>query len=202
MHVILLERIPKLGQMGETVRVRDGYARNYLLPQGKALRSTEENQKRFEAQRAQLEARNLDLKKEAEAVAAKLDGQKIVIIRQAGERGQLYGSVSTRDIAEALGEAGFTTTRSQVELSSPIKEIGVIQVPIRLHPEVEALVAVNVARNVDEAERQARGEDVTAPEEEYEAEEIDAEAFFEDEALAEQAVEGTDDEGEAAEEER
>lgn len=193
MEVILLQRIPKLGRMGDTVRVRDGYARNYLLPQGKAIRASEGNQQYFESQRAQFEARNLEQKREAEAVAAKLDGQSIVLIRQASERGQLYGSVSTRDIADALTETGFSVGRAQVEINAPIKMLGLAEVPIRLHPEVTATVSVNVARTADEAERQARGEDTTAPEEELEEaiEEAlaDPAEFFDDEALAEEAAE-------------
>jgi large subunit ribosomal protein L9 len=192
MQIILLQRIPKLGQMGDTVRVRDGYARNFLLPQGKAIRATEANREHFEAQRAQLEARNLEEKKEAEAVAGKLDGQSIVVIRQASERGQLYGSVSTRDIAEALTESGFNVARGQVELNAPIKTLGITEVPVRLHPEVTATVVVNIARTADEAERQARGEDTMAPEDEAEEalEEAlaDTAEFFEDEALAEEAA--------------
>lgn len=190
MEVILLQRIPKLGQMGDTVRVRDGYARNYLLPQGKAIRATEANQTYFESQRAQLEARNLEQKREAEAIAERLNGQSIVLIRQASERGQLYGSVSTRDIADALTEAGFSVGRSQVEINAPIKMLGLADVPIRLHPEVTATISINVARTADEAERQARGEDATAPEEEIEESVVgDAAAFFEDEALAAEAAE-------------
>ncbi|MCL4169872.1 UNVERIFIED_CONTAM: hypothetical protein GTU68_004313, partial [Idotea baltica] len=160
MQVILLERIARLGQMGDTVRVRDGYARNYLLPQGKALRANKSNLARFESERAQLEARNLERKNEAEAVAAKLDGETVVMIRSAGETGQLYGSVSTRDIADGLTEAGFTVARNQVELRSPIKTIGVHSVLIQLHPEVEVSVSINVARSEDEATRQAAGEDL------------------------------------------
>ncbi len=165
MEVILLERVAKLGQMGETVRVRDGYARNYLLPRGKALRATEENKKRFEAQRAQLEARNLERRKEAEAVAAKLDGQTFTVIRQAGETGVLYGSVSARDLAEALTQGGFTVNRDQIVLNTPIKTLGLHTVPVSLHPEVDVKVTINVARSPEEAERQARGETVTAREE-------------------------------------
>jgi large subunit ribosomal protein L9 len=160
MDVILLERIAKLGQMGDVIRVRDGYARNFLLPQGKALRSTEANRKRFESERTQLEARNLDRKKDADAVAAKLNGQTFVVIRQAGETGQLYGSVSPRDLAEAMEKAGFSVERNQVALNAPIKAIGLHPVIIQLHPEVEASVSVNVARSEDEAARQARGEDM------------------------------------------
>ena len=181
MDVILLERIARLGQMGDVVRVRDGYARNFLLPQGKALRSTEANRKRFESERGQLEARNLDRKKDAEAVAVKLNGQSFVVVRQAGETGQLYGSVSTRDLAEAMEAAGFSVGRNQVALNQPIKTIGLHKVAIMLHPEVESSVTVNVARSADEAERQARGEDLTTVA--AEPEEID-EPAAEDEATA------------------
>ena len=152
MQVILLERVAKLGQMGETVRVKDGYARNFLLPRGKALRATEANKKKFEGQRAQLEARNLELKSEAQGVADKLNGQSFVIIRQAGETGQLYGSVSTRDIAEAATAGGYSVGRNQVVLTSPIKAIGLHEVPVHLHAEVEA-------------ERQAKGEEINVVEE-------------------------------------
>ena len=163
MDVILLERIAKLGQMGDVVRVRDGYARNFLLPQGKALRSTEENLKQFEAQKAQLEARNLERKTEADAVAEKLGGETFVAVRQAGETGQLYGSVTARDLVELLDTAGFTVARNQVQLNQPIKSIGLHPVTIALHPEVDTQVTVNVARSEDEAERQAAGEDLTQP---------------------------------------
>ena len=165
MEVILLERVAKLGQMGETVRVRDGFARNFLLPRGKALRATSANKERFETQRAQLEARNLELRKEAEGVAGKLDGQSFVIVRQAGETGVLYGSVSTRDLAEILTKGGFTLNREQIILNAPIKTLGLHTVPVALHPEVEVKVTVNVARSPEEAERQARGETVTTREE-------------------------------------
>ena len=160
MQVILLERVAKLGQMGETVRVKDGYARNFLLPRGKALRATEANKKKFEGQRAQLEARNLELKSEAQGVADKLNGQSFVIIRQAGETGQLYGSVSTRDIAEAATAGGYSVGRNQVVLTSPIKAIGLHEVPVHLHAEVEAKVIVNVARSAEEAELQASGKSI------------------------------------------
>jgi large subunit ribosomal protein L9 len=166
MEVILLQRIAKVGQMGDIVRVRDGYARNFLLPTGRALRASAENKKRFESERAQLEARNLERRQEAEQVAQKLDGQTVLMIRPAGETGQLYGSVSTRDIAAALTEAGFTVARQQVSINTPIKTIGLHQVPIVLHPEVEVTVTVNVARSAEEGERQARGEDLTRREEE------------------------------------
>ena len=162
MEVILLERIARLGQMGDVVRVKDGFARNYLLPQGKALRSNEASRKRFDREKLQLEARNLEARKEAEAVAGKLSGKTFVVIRQAGETGQLYGSVSTRDIAETAGSSGLTIERRQVRLDRPIKTIGVHEVLIALHPEVEVPISINVARSADEAERQARGEDLTA----------------------------------------
>jgi large subunit ribosomal protein L9 len=161
MQVILLERIGRLGQMGDVVNVKDGYARNFLLPQGKALRATKENLQEFQKRRVQLEARNLELKKDAEAIAAKLDGKRFIAIRQAGDTGQLYGSVSTRDIADVIKEGGFTLDRRQVVLEKPIKTLGVHQIKVALHPEVIVKVGINVARSQDEAERQARGEDVT-----------------------------------------
>ena len=199
MQVILLERIGRLGQMGDIVTVKDGYARNYLLPQGKALRATDANKERFENDRAQLEARNLELKTEAEGVAGKLDNQSFVAIRQAGDTGQLYGSVSTRDIADLITEAGFSIARHQVQLDKPIKVLGVHPLRVTLHPEVIVTVDVNVARSEDEAERQARGEDVTVEIEEAEEEEaIAAEEVFEDEELAKQAEETL--EAEASEE--
>ena len=165
MEVILLERVAKLGQMGDTVRVRDGFARNFLLPRGKALRATKENKERFEKQRAQLEARNLELRREAEAVASKLDGQSFTVIRQAGETGVLYGSVSTRDLAETITSGGFTVSRDQVVLNAPIKTLGLHTVPVSLHPEVQVKVTINVARSPEEAERQARGETIVIREE-------------------------------------
>ena len=164
MEVILLERISRLGQMGETVKVRDGFARNFLLPQGKALRANEANKKRFEGQRAQLEARNLERKSEAAKIAEQLDGKSFIVVRTAGETGQLYGSVSTRDIAELLTAEGFTVARNQVELNHPIKTIGLTNVAIALHPEVEVTITLNVARTADEAERQAKGEMLTTAE--------------------------------------
>lgn len=181
MQVILLERIGRLGQMGDVVKVKDGYARNFLLPQGKAMRATDENRKHFEKERAQLEARNLELKKEAEVVAAKLSGQAFVTIRQAGDTGQLYGSVSTRDIAEVVTEGGFSVDRRQILLDKPIKALGVHDVQVALHPEVVVKVQVNVARSADEAERQARGEDVTVVREEApEIETFNPDAVFEE----------------------
>ena len=160
MEVILLERIGRLGQMGDVVKVKDGYARNFLLPRGKAMRATKGNKEIFETQRVQLEARNLERKAEAAAVAEKLDGQSFIVVRSAGEMGHLYGSVSTRDIADLLTAGGFTVARNQVELTAPIKTIGLHSVAILLHPEVEAKVTINIARSADEAERQARGEEV------------------------------------------
>lgn len=162
MQVILLERVEKLGQMGDVVRVKDGFARNFLLPKKKALRATKGNRIFFETQKAQLEARNLERKQEAEAVAKKLDGKSFVLLRQAGDRGQLYGSVSPRDIADIVGAGGFTIARTQVPLDKAIKTIGLFPVTVVLHPEVRVHVTINVARTEDEAERQARGEDVLA----------------------------------------
>ena len=160
MQVILLERIGRLGQMGDVVKVKDGYARNFLLPKGKALRATKVNLAQFETQRTQLEANNLELKKEADAVAVKLNGKSFIALRQASDSGQLYGSVSTRDIAELITEGGFTVARSQILLDRPIKTLGRHPVRVGLHPEVIASVSVNVARTLEEAERQARGENV------------------------------------------
>ncbi len=164
MDVILLERVGKLGHMGETVKVKDGYARNFLLPRGKALRATAANKKKFEAQRADLEARNHELKRGANEAAAKVDNATVIIIRQAGETGQLYGSVSARDIAEALSAAGHPVQRAHVAIQQPIKTLGLHSVPITLHPEVEAKVTVNVARSPEQAERQAKGEDLSVRE--------------------------------------
>jgi large subunit ribosomal protein L9 len=186
MEVILLERVGKLGQMGDVVRVKDGFARNFLLPKGKALRATEENRSRFENMKVDLEARNLEQKGEAEKVAQKLDGQNFSVLRQAAEGGQLYGSVSPSDLADLVSEQGFAITRAQIALNTPIKTIGLHKVPISLHPEIEATINVAVARNADEAARIARGEDVTIPRDEAEqaAEEAvaAAEALFEPEA--------------------
>lgn len=154
MQVILLERVEKLGQMGDEVVVKDGFARNFLLPKKKALRATAANRARFEAQRAHLEAENLQRKTEAEGVAAKMTDLKVVMIRSAGESGQLYGSVTSRDIAEAVGEAGVSITRGQVVLNRAIKTLGLHDVTIRLHPEVTVDVAVNIARSAEEADTQ------------------------------------------------
>lgn len=161
MQVILLERIGRLGQMGDVVTVKDGYARNFLLPRGKALRATEENRKVFEGQRAQLEARNLEQKKEADQIAAKLDGRTFVAIRTAGDTGQLYGSVSGRDVSELVTSGGVTIDRRMVVIDRPIKTLGLHEVRVQLHPEVVAKITLNIARTSDEAERQARGENVS-----------------------------------------
>lgn len=189
MQVVLLERVEKLGQMGDVVRVKDGFARNFLLPQKKALRATKANIERFESQRAQLEARNLELKKEAEQVHAKLNGQTFVVLRQAGETGILYGSVSTRDIATAVTEGGFSAARNQVILDRPIKVIGLHEIRLVLHPEVSAMITINVARTAEEAERQAAGEDLTAQRDDFddedEAEEAPETVEAEEEAPAE-----------------
>ena len=204
MQVILLERIGRLGQMGDVVTVKDGFARNFLLPQGKALRATKANRERFEKERAQLEARNLELKSEAGAVAEKLQGKSFIIIRQAGDSGQLYGSVTTRDISASVTEGGFSIERRQVMLDRPIKTLGLHDVRIGLHAEVEPHVTINVARSPDEAARQARGEQVTgkamdeAEEEALRAKEA-AEKLFEDGAGAEITEEIAEDESEAAE---
>ena len=185
MQVILLERIGRLGQMGDVVNVKNGYARNFLLPQKKALRASEENLARFQKDRAQLEARDLELKKEAEAVAAKLGGKTFVVIRQAGDTGQLYGSVTPRDIAEIVTAGGFSVDRRQMVLDRPIKTLGIHPTKVALHPEVIVQISLNVARTEDEAERQARGEDVTViKEEESTLETFNPDAVFEEEALA------------------
>ena len=184
MQVILLERVPKLGQMGETVKVRDGFARNYLLPLGKALRSNEANKKRFESERATLEARNLERKGEALKVAEVLDGKSFVVVRAAGETGQLYGSVAARDIVDALAAEGFTIGRNQVDLNTPIKEIGLHNVSLHLHAEVEVSVELNVARSAEEASRQSQGESLTSADAIYGVDEdaLRPEDFFDPEA--------------------
>jgi large subunit ribosomal protein L9 len=181
MEVILLERIARLGQMGDVVRVKDGFARNFLLPRGKALRATDENRTRFEKMKGELEARSLTLKTDADQVAGKLDGKSFTVLRQASEAGQLFGSVSPRDLVTLLADGGFRVNRNQVALNAPIKTIGQHKVPIALHPEVEVSISVIVARNEDEAGRIARGEDVMQLREptEQEAAAIAAEAFFE-----------------------
>jgi len=180
MQVILLERVEKLGQMGDEVRVKDGFARNFLLPKKKALRATKANREYFQTRKTELESRNLAARGEAEKAAKKLDGQKFVLIRQAGDRGQLYGSVSPRDVAEAMEKAGFKVDRHQVSISVAIKAIGLFTIPVVLHPEVKVNITINVARSEDEAERQARGEDVLAGRTEAEEAVATAEEFFEE----------------------
>jgi large subunit ribosomal protein L9 len=185
MEVILLERVAKLGQMGEVVRVKDGFARNFLLPQGKALRATEANKSKFETMKVDLQAKNLATKAEADKIGSKLDGKSFAVVRQASETGQLYGSVSPRDLAVLLTENGFEVERNQVWLNAPIKTIGQHKVPVQLHPELEVTITVNVARSADEAERLARGEDITvrreggAEEDEAAAAQAAAQAMFE-----------------------
>jgi large subunit ribosomal protein L9 len=198
MQVILLERIGRLGQMGDVVTVKDGFARNFLLPQGKALRATKANRERFEKERAQLESRNLELKSEAGTVAQRLQGKSFIVIRQAGDSGQLYGSVTTRDISTAVTEGGFSIERRQVMLDRPIKMLGLHDVRIGLHAEVEPHVTINVARSSDEAARQARGEQVTGKamdeaEEDAVAARVAAEKLFEDGAVAEELAEGAEE---------
>ena len=160
MQLILLQRVAKLGQMGEVVNVKDGYARNFLLPQGKALRASAANVKSFEGKKAQLEVHNLETKTEAEAIGAKLDGQIFTVIRSASDAGALYGSVTTRDAAEAATDAGFTVLRGQVTLDRPIKELGMHTVSVTLHPEVVVKIKLNVARSVEEATLQASGKSI------------------------------------------
>ena len=185
MEVILLERVPRLGQMGEVVRVRDGFARNFLLPRGKALRATTENRARFETMKVELEARSLKLKGEASQVADKLNGKSFTVLRQASEAGQLFGSVSPRDLVGLLETGGYKVNRNQIALNTPIKTIGRHKVQIALHPDIETVIDIIVARNNEEAARIERGEDVTQLREEPTAEEaavLAAEAFFEPEA--------------------
>jgi len=197
MQVILLERVEKLGQMGDEVKVKDGFGRNYLLPQKKALRATKANREYFQTQKAQLEAQNLKLKSEAEKIGKKLEGQTFALLRQAGDRGQLYGSVSPRDIADVITAGGFTVSRTQVPLDKAIKTIGLFPLIVVLHPEVRVTVTINVARTEEEAERQAKGEDVladrTAEEEASAQAKVAAEELFEEGA-------GPKEEGEQAEE--
>jgi len=188
MQVILLERVAKLGQMGEEVRVKDGFARNFLLPQGKALRATKDNRAKFESMKIELEARNLERKGDAEKVSTKIDGKSFAVIRQASETGQLYGSVSPRDLVAILADGGFTVSRGQIALNVPIKTIGLHKVPLALHPEIEVTITINVARSAEEAERIARGEDVIAKREErvvIATGEAAAEEFFENDEAAE-----------------
>ncbi|MBK5911582.1 50S ribosomal protein L9 [Rhodothalassium salexigens] len=206
MDIILLERIEKLGQMGDIVTVKNGYARNFLLPQRKALRATDANKKYFEAKRAEIEAQNLKRRQEAEEVGKRVDQSKVVLIRQAGESGQLYGSVATRDIAQALSDEAIKVERSQIELNRPIKTLGLFDVVVRLHAEVAVTVIVNVARSAEEAERQFESGRAIVGDEPEEDEVLDAEAIVEDlvedesifeelaaEADAETAAQGDDD---------
>jgi len=196
MQVILLERVEKLGQMGDTVKVKPGYARNFLLPQRKALRATKDNMVHFETQRAQLEAENLEARKEAEQVDAKLSGIMVVVIRAASESGQLYGSVNARDISDAVTEAGVTVNRNQVIMDRPIKTLGIFDYRIRLHPEVISEIKVNVAQSADEAklqeERVARGEKAVVTTADADAEE--AREMAEEQAAALAAAAGLDEE--------
>lgn len=192
MEVILLERIQKLGSMGEVVKVKDGYARNYLFPQHKALRATDANRSKFERDRTVLEAKNEERRKAAMGDSGKLEGKSFVILRQAGESGQLYGSVSTRDIAEAASTAGVKVSRNHVLLDTPIKTIGLYTVQIALHPELAIPVTLNVARSQDEADAQARGEVLTGPVSERAEALAAAEELFESEAAAKAAVEVTE----------
>jgi large subunit ribosomal protein L9 len=180
MNVILLERVEKLGQMGDEVRVKDGFARNFLLPKKKALRATKANREYFQTQKTQLEARNLDRKKDADAIAKKLGGKSFLLIRQAGDRGQLYGSVSPRDVAAVIEAEGFAIDRHQVQISQAIKSIGLFTLPVVLHPEVKVSITINVARSEDEAVRQARGENVLAERTEQEEAVVKAEELFEE----------------------
>lgn len=194
MDVILLERIENLGQMGDTVSVKPGFARNFLLPQKKALRATKENQAVFEAQRAQLEAQNLERRKEAEQIAGKVEGLKVIMIRSAGDTGQLYGSVTARDIADAVSEAGMTVSRAQVVLDKAIKVLGLHQIRLRLHPEVSIEITVNVARSEAEAETQAATGEMATTESQMEAEEAAIEEALELAEAAEEAEAAAEDE--------
>lgn len=206
MEVILLERVAKLGQMGEVVRVKDGFARNYLLPKGKALRATQANKAKFDGMKVELQAKNLAAKGDADKVGSKLDGKSFNVLRQASETGQLFGSVSPRDLAVLLTAGGFAIDRNQIALNVPIKTIGVHKVPVQLHPELEVTITVNVARSADEAERLARGEDVTVRREGADDDEADAgaeaaaaaaKAFFE--PAGDDTRRAGEDGGEAAE---
>jgi large subunit ribosomal protein L9 len=191
MQVILLERVEKLGQMGEVVKVKDGFARNFLLPRKKALRATKANIAHFETQKSQLEARNLTARKEAEGVAAKLDKKTFVVLRQAGESGMLYGSVSTRDVSDAVTGGGITLNRNQVVLDKAIKALGMHPVRVVLHPEVRVGITLNVARTAEEAERQARGENVLLTE--AQEARLEAEALFESQEAARGLAEGEEE---------
>ena len=195
MEVILLERIEKLGQMGDIVKVKDGFARNFLLPQKKALRASEDNLAYFEKERVTLEANNLKQKQEAEVILEKLDNFNLIIIRQAGETGQLYGSVNTNDIKNALDKNGFIVEKNQIKLDRPIKELGVHNVSVKLHPEVQAMISVIVSRTDAEAETLIRGEEINIEKDENLTEEdtINIEEVFEDGAVPENIVKETKD---------
>ncbi|MEM7505501.1 MAG: 50S ribosomal protein L9 [Pseudomonadota bacterium] len=196
MELVLLERVEKLGQMGDVVTVKDGYARNFLLPQGKALRANKANMARFEAERAQLEAQNLERKGEAEKVSAKLDGESFVVIRSASEAGSLYGSVTTRDVAEIVTEGGFTIDKRQIKLDKPVKELGLHLMNVVLHPEVSAEITINVARSVEEAEIQASGKSIQELRAEEDAEsEFDLAELFDD--IGSAALEDGEEDGPA-----
>jgi large subunit ribosomal protein L9 len=206
MQVVLLERVAKLGQMGDVVSVKNGFARNFLMPQGKALRATKANLASFEAQRVQLEATNLETKTEAEALAAKLDGQTFIVIRSASDAGSLYGSVTGRDASDAATEDGFTIDKKQIVLAKPIKDLGLHDMTVVLHPEVSATITVNVARSAEEAELQASGESIVdlAAAAEAEAEFEIAELFDDIGAAAaddDDLVESTDEAAEEASDE-
>ena len=204
MEVILLERVAKLGQMGEVVRVKNGFARNYLLPKGKALRATEENRARFEGMKADLETRNTELRGEAEKASKKIAGKSIVVLRQAGESGQLFGSVTSRDIAGLLSGDDLTINRSQIVMNAPIKAIGMYKIPVALHPEVEVTITATVARSQEEAERLQRGEDVITRREgaEEEAPVVAEEAFFEPEVVEARHAREAEEQEPSSEEEK
>ena len=195
MQVILMERVAKLGQMGDVVDVKSGYARNYLLPQGKALTASKDNIAQFETQKAQLEARNLETRKEAEDLASRLDGQTFIVIRSASDSGALYGSVTPRDAADVASEGGFNVDRKQITSLKPIKELGLHEMEVRLHPEVSATIVLNVARSAEEAELQAEGKSIQelAAEEEAAAEFEIAELFDDMGAAAADDFEADDD---------
>ena len=203
MEIILLERIGKLGGIGDVVTVKPGFARNFLIPQGKALRANDANRARFEAERSAIEARNAERKSEAESVSSDMDGQSFIVVRSAGETGQLYGSVAARDIMEIMSENGFKIGRNQVNLNQPIKAIGLHEVVIQLHPEVESTVTLNVARSEDEALRQARGEDLTSADAIYgemdEDDQVQPDAFFDDEALENVELDAEEEQGDPGE---
>ncbi len=194
MQVILLERVEKLGRIGDEVKVKRGFARNFLIPQGKALLANDKNRARFEREREHIEARNATARAAAEAHAQKLEGAIFVLIRQAGDTGQLYGSVSARDVAAAAGDAGQSIDKGAIRLDKPIKTIGLFDVSVRLHPEVSAKVQVNVARTPDEAERQAKGENIIASLQAAQAEQDSEQAGELAAAAAERAAEGKDEE--------